>query len=541
MSRLTRLARRLPRFVARIGIRLLLFNLLLVFLPVAGLASLDAYEAHLLAEQERTMVQQARLVSAMLSDGATLDEAGAQRILDSVSATGEARIRVVRPDGRIAADSHRAQPDTPPRSPLLSDGSDAPSTRDSLIYRLGALLGRKWRTYKSGSPAPPSRGITIEPGIVRGPAIDRALAGGYGSATVLSYAGQRSVTLYSALPVRTGSGEVMGVALVSQTTYRLLQRLYDIRLRMFEVVVVSLLAALLLGLLASTTIVWPLRRLRNDATAIAGRRVGLTGRFRGTTRLDEIGDLARALDELTVRLRAHIQFTERFAADVSHEFRNPLASIRASAEMLGEADMLEERAAFLGRIERDIRRLEGLLTRVREITEVDAHLEDEPTETVDLAALGRELAAGSHQHASGVRIAGPEESGAKPVEPLYVRASRDRLVQVVENLIDNAASFSPPEGRVTLSVSAMAGGACLAVTDEGPGIPPEHLDRVFDRFFSHRPGDSQARQRHAGLGLSIARAIVEAYGGHIVAGNRPSGGARFEVHLPRVSSDKHLS
>jgi two-component system, OmpR family, sensor histidine kinase ChvG len=528
MSRVLRLVRQLPRALSRIGIRLLLFNALLVFLPVAGLASLDAYEAHLLAEQERSMIQQARLLSAILSGPTTLDEAAAQRILDHLATTGEARLRVVLPDGRVAADSHRAPADFASRSPAASDEYKTPSTRHSLIYQLGAPLARTaWRAWRTVEPKTPPPGIGLEPGVFRGPALDRALAGGYGSDTMLSYAGQRSVTLYSALPIRSETAQVMGVALVSQTTYRLLQRLYDVRIRMFEVVVVSLMAALLLGLLASTTIVRPLRRLRDDAAAIAGRRVGLAGRFRGTKRLDEIGDLARALDELTVRLRAHLQFTERFAADVTHEFRNPLASIRASAEMLGEADTPDTRAAFLTRIEHDIRRLEGLLTRVREVTEIDAHLEDEPVETVDLVALCRELADGHNRLAEkGIRVDGGRTA------PLHVRASRDRLVQVIENLIDNAASFSPPDGRITLSVAATAEGACLSVGDEGPGIAPEHLERVFDRFFSHRPGDPQARQRHAGLGLSIARAIVETYGGQIRASNRPGGGARFDICLP---------
>jgi two-component system sensor histidine kinase ChvG len=295
------------------------------------------------------------------------------------------------------------------------------------------------------------------------------------------------------------------------------------------VVVISLIAAFVISLFATTTIVRPLKRLRDDAAAIAGRRVRLRASFRGTKRRDEIGELARALDELTARLHEHVQFTERFATDVSHEFRNPLASIRASAEMLAEAETPEARAGFAARIGHDIQRLEGLLRRVREITEADARLEDEPVETVDVAALCRELAEGRNAHGEGPRIV---TTGAAQAAP--TRASRDRLVQVLENLLDNAASFSPPDASIALSTAMDDGFVVVTVSDAGPGIAPEHLDRIFDRFFSHRPDNPQARQRHAGLGLSIAKAIVVTYGGSIRATNRPTGGAMFEVRLPVV-------
>ena len=515
------------RIGSRIGVRLLLFNVLLVFLPVAGLASLDAYEQHLLDMQERTMVQHGRLASALLAETRPIDGAAAQRVLDRLERSVDVRLRVVDLRGRVVADSHRT-PGSEDMAAATYRGAEpmARALRSSVLYRAGAWLGRLWRRLTSRASSGPATTIAIAgDGTVTAPEVTRALGGQYGSATRPSPGGQRSVTLYGALPVRHG-GQVTGVVLASQSTWRILQRLYDVRIRMFEVVVVSLVAAAVLGFIAATTIVRPLARLRADAAALVSRAARKAPRFRGTERRDEIGDLARALDEITGRLDAHIQFTERFAADVSHEFRNPLASIRASTEVLAEAERPEDRARFRQRIDRDIRRLEALLARVREITAIDASLEAEATQPVDVAALARELVA-----ARGERRAAVPAIVEGAAAPLVVRASADRLAQVLTNLLDNAESFSPAGTSVTVWVGREGDCARLSVRDHGPGIPPAHAERVFERFFTHRPGQADARDGHAGLGLSIARTIVESYGGTIrVVPVTP--GARIDVTLP---------
>jgi two-component system sensor histidine kinase ChvG len=174
--------------------------------------------------------------------------------------------------------------------------------------------------------------------------------------------------------------------------------------------------------------------------------------------------------------------------------------------------------------------MERLLSGVREIGEIDARLETEDAVVVDAEALLREVVDGVRRRAdNGIEIV-LTSAGS----PLPVRASAERLTQVFENLLDNARSFSSPGGIVNVALGAQDGTVRILVEDQGSGIPETHLGKIFDRFFTYRPDEPNARNGHTGLGLAIAKAIVESYGGTITARNRPEGGARFEVRLPRV-------
>ena len=527
------------RFLARIAIRLLLFNVLLVFLPAAGFFYLEVYEKELLEAQERAMVQQGRVVAAALARQGEIEATTAKALLSRLEGRTESRLRVVDRQGRLLADSARLVPPrvAPPPSRgwydeyrISSESGSAPGARENPLYRFGAglyrLVGRLSQPFSPPEPPQDTEKIYSPGGPLLGPEVRAALAGRYG-ATTRPTAGQRSVTLYSAIPVRSDN-QVVGAVLVSQSTYRILRALYDVRLDVFQVVLASVVAAAVLSLLVSATIARPLRQLRDQAHALVDRRGRLRGRFRGSRRRDEIGDLARALEELTGRLERHLSFIESFASDVSHELKNPLAPIRTATEMLGEVEDPADRRRFLEVAWREVARMEHLLSSVREISRIDARLEAEPVVPVDLRELLPVVADRFHLR-TGVRV----ELRA-PAGPVHTAASPERLEQVFENLLDNAIGFSPPGGEVTVELAAEPETAVVAVADSGPGIPEEHRERIFDRFFTWRPDEPHARNGHTGLGLAIVKAIVEGYGGSVSVGNRPEGGARFEVRLPLV-------
>jgi two-component system sensor histidine kinase ChvG len=520
---------------SRIGLRLLAFNLLLVFLPVAGVLSLDVYEARLLGGQERAMVQQGRVLAAALGDRPVLVAGEIEPLLRRLAQNSEARLRVYDQAGVLVGDSvrHAVSAADPGTSAYGSgESGEMGAVRDRFLYRVGASLARVRGALKDlmrrllvrepRSAGPPSLDEALSPT----PEVRAALAGRYGASTRPT-PGQRSLTMTSVVPVRNGDA-VVGAVAVSQTTFRILQALYAVRLRLFEIIVASVIAAALLSVLVSSRIVRPIVRLRREASALAERRGALPGSFAETGRHDEIGELARALAELTRRLDAHITLVESFAADVSHEFKNPLASIRTAAEMAAQADDEADRTRFLALLTRDVDRLERLVSGVRELARIDAQLEHEMLAPVDVPRLLSEIVEGLPLTAgSRVRF---DLRG--PSDPCIVRASADRLAQVFENVLQNARSFAPAGSVIEIDVG-IAGGTCrVTVADAGPGIPAGHLDRVFDRFFSYRPGVAAGSNEHAGLGLAIAQSIVRGYGGTIAASNRPEGGASVEIRLP---------
>lgn len=575
--------RRARQRAARIGVRLLASALLLVLVPIGGVLYLGAYERHLLEAQERSMVQQGRLLAAALAESAGSSDADrspgagettasdlrtrAAALLAQLDGRVEARLRIVDRTGVTLADSS-ALGDEPVESapnpygrPSAGESrvsSDVRSARDRLLYRLGLVVVTLKRLVWPRAALPESAALPAESAAMAAgslatlPEVQAALAGRYGAATRLS-GNQRSVTLSSAIPIRRASpraatsgasGEVIGAVLVSQSTHRLLAALYDVRLQAFQVVLFnSLVVAIALSIFLTASIAHPLRTLSREASALMARKRGLAPpapAFAASARHDEVGDLARVLETVIARFDAHIQFVESFTADVAHELKNPIAAMRTVAEMLATVDDQDERARVVAMLARDVERLDRLVSGLREVVHVDAQLDREPTMPVDIGALLANIAEARRleQAAGAVHVV---VAGAAAPPPLCVRASPDRLAQVFGNLVENAVSFSPSGGTVTLAWRQDdAGGVVVRVEDEGKGIPEAHLTRVFERFFTYRPADgstgpASSGGRHTGLGLAIAKAIVDGYGGAIVAGNRDGAagsGARFDVWLP---------
>jgi two-component system sensor histidine kinase ChvG len=286
---------------------------------------------------------------------------------------------------------------------------------------------------------------------------------------------------------------------------------------------------LLLSFYLARTIVRPLRML-----AIAAHRVRL-GRSREVIvprlpeRRDEIGALARALSDMSIALRQRIDATEAFAADVAHELKNPLASMRSAVDTLETVEAPDLKARLLAVIRDDVARLDRLITGISEASRLDAELSRSRFEQVDAGALCAGLVAAyrTANPVGDIRIEYlPPLAGAARVQ-----GDPARLAQVMRNLIDNAISFSPRPGMVIVSAETAPGRVFLKVEDQGPGVPAENRGDVFKRFYSQRPADEDFG-RHSGLGLSIAGSIVDAHGGSIRVDDGAAGGAVFTVELP---------
>ncbi|MBT4488925.1 MAG: HAMP domain-containing histidine kinase, partial [Rhodospirillaceae bacterium] len=246
-------------------------------------------------------------------------------------------------------------------------------------------------------------------------------------------------------------------------------------------------------------------------------------------RRDEIGDLSAALHEMTEALYGRLDAIEVFAADVAHEIKNPLTSMRSALESIDRTEDPSQKSRLMAVIAQDIRRMDRLISDISNASRIDAELAREESERVDLTALLQTLVA-MRQLDDGTP--NPRFSlELDPGEQILINGLPSRLGQVVDNLVGNALSFSPPRGTIHLSLERRGEVAQLVVADDGPGIPPGQEEAIFQRFYSQRPAGEEFGQ-HSGLGLSISRQIIEAHGGNITAQNRLDGGAQFVVRLP---------
>jgi len=292
-----------------------------------------------------------------------------------------------------------------------------------------------------------------------------------------------------------------------------------------------------LSILLAGTIAGPVRKLADAAERVRRRTKAREEIPDFTYRQDEIGHLSGTLRDMTKALYSRIEAIERFAADVAHELKNPLTSLRSAVETLPLAKNDTSRERLLEVIQHDVKRLDRLISDISDASRLDAELQRQDTSPVDFHKLLGTLVLAANETKKGEAV--PVLLGFVGGSPkdFIVPGHDSRLGQVFANLIDNARSFSPPGGAVRVNVKKDKGAITVTVDDDGPGIRDDALEKIFERFYTDRP--HQAYGQNSGLGLSISKQIVEAHGGTISAENRVDAkdaeivkGARFTVRLP---------
>jgi two-component system sensor histidine kinase ChvG len=248
-------------------------------------------------------------------------------------------------------------------------------------------------------------------------------------------------------------------------------------------------------------------------------------------RNDEIGQLSDSLIDLTDELQKRIQATAAFAADVAHEIKNPLSSLRSATETFSRAKTAAQKKQLLNVILQDVQRLDRLITDISQASRVDTEIIGQDRDPVDFVGLIDNFIQMRSQTHSQFQL-----RYEHPPLPVLVRMNESRIVQVIDNVLSNAISFSPKGGmvQVILTTDANRKSAVLEILDDGPGMPDSKLEKVFDRFYTERPS-GEGFGEHSGLGLSIAQQIADAHNGRLTAENRPEGGACFRLVLPLES------
>ncbi len=331
----------------------------------------------------------------------------------------------------------------------------------------------------------------------------------------------------------TPIGNTGKMLLTTRNARDVTQSVRDARQTLAIVLAVTLIISIQLSLFLARTIVQPLRELVRAAIRVRLGRERQVVVPRLPDRRDEIGLLARAISDMSSALRHRIDAGESFAADVAHEIKNPLASLRSALESLGKVTDEALRRQLIGIAAHDLRRIDRLITEIAEAGRIDAELSRTRFVPVDMLNLAGSLVAARAERAGdagcGIEVA-PLGDG-----PWEVPGDAARLERVLENLLDNAVSFSPSGGIVTVTLERQGEMLELAVSDDGPGIPVEAREKVFERFHSLRP-QSEDFGSHSGLGLAIARTIAEAHDGALAAQDRPDGkrGACMMLTLPLV-------
>jgi two-component system sensor histidine kinase ChvG len=524
-----------PRPSSRLAQLILVANFVALGVLVAGMLALTETRRGLVNAKLDSLRAQGELIANVLAEGASdgapapmLRNADARAILRQLYVPEESRVLVFDKGGQIVADSHLLADvfeETvlpPPGQPRPDLANRARSLPDRILDTVSHLL------RSPEERAALDRDLRDE--------VQQVITGDIVAGVRREDDGRRVVSVSIPIqPVRA----VVGVVTIE--SYDLDRLIEAERRALVPFILIAALVTTMSSLALTVFIARPVRRLARaarEARQAGGRRVKMPDL---RSRNDEIGELGVALSDMTEALYDRLDAIESFAADVAHELKNPLTSIRSAAEVLPHAKDEERRDKLLAVIAADVRRLDRLISDISRASRVDAELAREDVERFDLAGLLAELAetynATDSQRA---RIA-----LERTVRNGLVLGRDGPLGQVFRNLLDNAMTFSPEGGTVWIRLvrGQLNGRQSLVVhvDDEGPGIPADNLETVFQRFYTERP-QGTAFGTHSGLGLAIARQIVEAHGGRITASNRLTGdgaiaGARFTVELPAASPD----
>ena len=515
--------------------RMLAVNVLAVALLGGGMLYLDRYETGLIDTELQALATQGGIFAGALSEGATLDDLGdtpvlvpslGQNLMRSLVEPTRIRARLFLPNGEMIADSRTRQGrgGTIQIQELPPPDEAGPSLLRRIVDGVSDLLRRHDHhpLYVEHPKATASDyaevGDALEGHITREVRSDQ----------------QGGLVLSVAVPV-TRYKRVLGAVMLQTGGGNLEQKVNSVRADILRLFLIVLAVTVAMSLYLAGTIARPVRRLAQAAYEIRhgdGRKVDIPD---FSHRHDEIGELSVALTAMTAAIWRRMDAIERFAADVAHEIKNPLTSLRSAVETATRVQDPKQQKRLMAIIQDDVTRLDRLISDISDASRLDAEmsrLERAPVSLSGMLGTLVDVQATTRDEGDPILEYHPFDAG----EPLTVLGKEGRLVQVFRNLIGNAASFSPPGGLILVRAERQGQDIVLSVEDEGPGVPDGKLAAIFDRFYSERPVGEKFGT-HSGLGLSISKQIVEAHGGSIWAENRRDSagqllGARFCVRLP---------
>lgn len=536
---LLRRRRSTSRRYSPLTLRILLLNIVPVALLALGAVYLSDYEEELIDAELASLLVQGEMVSAGISEVAVVGGETTVNRLDAETAR-QLLTRLVRPTGvraRLFSETGELLGD----SELLTEAGrihSAPLPPLEMTMeqreRLGDQISDWIARQLTRSDRFPEYVERSGPTIRDFPEAASALRGF--NASAVRIAGDGRLLLSAAVPIQRYK-QVLGALMLTRDNRAIAASLREVRYDMLTIAVAALGTTVLLSLYLAGTITQPIARLARAADEIRLAREKRPQIPDLGKRGDEIGDLSDALRSMTEALWQRLNAIESFAADVAHELKNPLTSLRSAIEVAVRPNLEpEQRAKLMAIVLDDINRLNRLISDISDASRLDAELMRGEVKPVDLQAMLTDMV--RHYATSAAQKQKVEVELRISASPPFLAHGHDgRYGQVFRNIIDNALSFSPANSKIVVELTREPRGGPFVVTidDEGPGIPEENLESIFSRFYSERPAEHFGQ--HSGLGLSICRQIMETYGGSIGASNRKGAdgramGARFTIRVP---------